>query len=208
MSAADYARLLKVPNIDQRQPIGKLHVFHVLHDQLELLHHLLSDWRIGTLGQFENLLKTEAGRHAITDDTVRERLLQRCRISREWINACGIGHGKPITRGVLEQADGITPSTIDRVNEKADELGHDAAALLQALQAGEVRGFRSSQIEKLEDFLRENRYLDERQRLSADQRRAQLVQQLGGQIEVADLHQQIDWLEALSASDPDHFESR
>ena len=205
MSAADYARLLKVPNIDQRQPIGKLHVFHVLHDQLELLHHLLSDWRIGTLGQFENLLKTEAGRHAITDDTVRERLLQRCRISREWINACGIGHGKPITRGVLEQADGITPSTIDRVNEKADELGHDAAALLQALQAGEVRGFRSSQIEKLEDFLRENRYLDERQRLSPDQRRAQLVQQLGGQIEVADLHQQLDWLEALSptTSNPD-----
>lgn len=208
MSAADYARLLKVPNIDQRQPIGNLHVFHVLHDQLELLHRLLADWRIGTLGQFENLLKTEAGRRAVTDDTVRERLLQRCRISREWINARLIGQGKPITRGVLEQADGITPSTIDRVTEKADELGHDAAALLQALQAGDVKGFRSNQIEKLADFLRENRYLDERQRLSADQLRAQLVQQLGGQIDVADLHQQIDWLEALSAGDPDHFESR
>jgi len=201
LAADEYARLLEVPAIDPREEAGRVHVFHLLHEELELLHHLMADWRIRTLGQLESLLEPEAGRHAIEDDGMRERLAQRCRITRDWIAAWRIGHGKPVNRAVLEAADGITPATIDRVSEKADEVDHDAGALIRALEAGEVERYWANQLRRLEEYLLDHGYLDPRDPLMADQRRAHLLRQLGGQTDIGELHAHVDWLEAASTSD-------
>ena len=195
-----YAELLEVPAVDPRAEAGGVHLFHLMHDELAALHHLLQDWRISTLGQLEALLQGRAARHAIADEGTREKLIHRCRLTRDWIAAWRIGRGRPVDRGVLEQADGITDTTIDRVSEKAKETDHDAQALIRALEAGEVKGFRDEQRKRLAEYLLTHGYLPDREPLTPDERRQRLLHHLDGRMSVTAAQAQIDWLEAaLSA---------
>ncbi|MBA1147508.1 hypothetical protein H0Z60_10635, partial [Ectothiorhodospiraceae bacterium WFHF3C12] len=51
-----YAERLGVPPVEPRRDPGELHLFHLLRDDLTLLHRLMEDWRINTLAQLESLL--------------------------------------------------------------------------------------------------------------------------------------------------------
>jgi len=203
MNATEYAQRLQVPELNPRAPAESVHVFHLLPDRLQRLHQLLDRWRITTLGQLEALLESDAARHAIPDPDERQLLQQRRRITRDWIEAWRIGRGKPVDRAVLEQADGITANTIDRVSNKASELEQDARALIHALEAGEVHRYQAGQPEALKEWLLENGYLPDRDPLTAEQRRQRLLTRLADRVTPDSIHEQIDWLEASLLTEPE-----
>jgi hypothetical protein len=203
MSAAEYAEQLAVPRLNPRDPAESVHVFHLLHDRLERLHDLMDKWRITTLGQLESLLDSTAARHAIPDEEGRDCLRMRCRLTRDWIEAWRIGRGKPVDRSVLEEADGITANTIDRVSDKAEEVGHDAGALMRALEDGEVHRYQAGQREALKEWLQNHGHLPNREPLVSDERRQRLLQHFGERGSIEEVQAQIDWLETTLPNEPE-----
>lgn len=206
MRVADYANALGVPAIDPRAPAESVHVLHLLTDRLDLLHRLLESWRTTTLGQLEGLLNASAAETAVPDPAERELLAQRCRITRDWIEAWRIGRGRPLDRGVLDHAvgdGGLTETTLAGVAELAEKVDQDATALIAELEhqpitmaSGNQRRIGKPQLQAFAEYLATEGYLDARPPLTADQRRQRLIERLARHIEPERIHRQIDWLEA------------
>jgi exonuclease SbcC len=165
-TAEEYAVRLGVPPIDPWEEADSIHVFHVLRDDLELLHGLLEAGveRLGTLRAF---LRSHAAALLLASD--EQRLLElRCLAAEAWLQAWRVGRGRPVDRRALEESGAITPTFIDRVDALAGEVEGDAAALLERLAGGAVERFRESNREQLAEWLLEQGYLDERERLPAE----------------------------------------
>lgn len=203
--ADEYARLLDIPAINPYEAAGSVHVFHLLYDQLEVLHQLMACWRVRSLGQLENLLETEAGRQAVENESLREQLARRCRSTREWIEAWRIGRGKLVDREALERAaqEGILNKdrNIEGVAERAAECRWQPAELIEALKEpitwdnGNQRRLSVKKLDEFRDFLVENDYLDERDALTAEERRQRVLTRLSGIESPETIHEHLDWLE-------------
>src|SRR5690606_22162287 len=73
--AQAYGARLKVPAIDPWQAAGQLHVFHLLRDDLALLHRLLGQWHVDHMGALAALLASDAGVAAAGDEHKHAQLL-------------------------------------------------------------------------------------------------------------------------------------
>ena len=201
-SAESYASLLGVPpRLDPHQPEGGIHLFHLLRDDLALLHSLM-DTCIASLGQLEVLLASDAARTALPGEDLQCRLRQRCRVVRTWVELWRQGRGRPMDRGVLEQCSAISPTFIDRVADLAARLQGDGEALVQALRAGEVDRFQSRKIDELERWLAEEGYTDDQERLTGeDRRRVTLLRATTAtDVDAGDVNRVVTWLEASDAT--------
>ena len=202
-SAEAYASLLGVPpRLDPHRPEGGIHLFHLLRDDLALLHSLMETWRIGSLGQLEVLLASDAVRTALPGEELQRRLRQRCRVVRTWVELWRQGRGRPVDRGVLEQCSAISVTFIDRVAELAAQVRGDAEALVRALQAGEVDRFRARKLHELEQWLAEEGYVDDQDRLTGDDRRRLTLQRAvpATEVDAGDVNRVVSWLEANDAA--------
>ncbi|MCY3641184.1 MAG: hypothetical protein OXH37_09250, partial [Gammaproteobacteria bacterium] len=200
--AASYAALLGIPRFDPHLEPGGIHLFHLLRDDLELLHRLMATWRIATLGQLESLLASNASDGAIPDAAVRHRLKQRCEATRAWTDLWRQGRGRPVNRAVLEQSGAVSGTFIDRATGLADELQGDGTALIKALRQGRIPGFRTTKANELEQWLAEEGYADDQDQLSPGER-IRLTLAVAGpssEEEAADFNQLVDWLEAAWGS--------
>ena len=155
----EYAvRIGALPVRPWEHPAG-IHVFHLLRDDLDLLRRLL---RAGVerLGPLVSLLDSGEATLFLSPD---ERDLLRLRIegARAWIEAWRKGRGRPVDREVLAASGAITPVFIDRLVELAGEVGGDPRRLLHAMDTGAVPRFWGRNRQRLEDWLRENAYLDD-----------------------------------------------
>lgn len=177
MTAEEYAARLRVPRVDPRADAGEIHIFHLLRDDLDLLHALLRDWRTTRLGSLEALLSARSGAHAIPDTALRERLLGRCRAARSWIAAWRQGRGRPVDRNVLEASGAVSKTFIDSVTEAAAGVGGDAQALIDALENGEVARFQRNKIAELADWFAEHGHLDDADVLDADGREQRVLRE-------------------------------
>ena len=198
-NAEEYASLLGVPpRPDLHAPEEGIHLFHLLRDDLTLLHTLLDTWRIGSLGQLEAVLPSDAARTALPAEDLRRRLRRRCRVVRTWIELWRQGRGRPVDRGTLEQCRAISTTFIDRVAEVAAEAHGDGEALVQALRAGAVDHFRSRKIDELEQWLAEKGCTDDQERLTNEERRRLTLQRVapGSTTDAADVNLVVNWLEA------------
>lgn len=193
---AEYAAALGVPAVDPRQPPGQLHLFHLLRDDLPLLHRLMEDWRVDNLGRLETLLGSTAARAAIPDAAVRDRLAGRCATARAWADAWRRGRGRPVDRTVLERSGAVTDTYMDRVAALAEEVGGDAEALIQGLREGRVKGFRSSKTEELAEWLAEHGYIDPAEPLSGEDRERQTLMEAAAAAPAEEIRQVVAWLEA------------
>jgi hypothetical protein len=63
----------------------------------------------------------------------------------------------------------VTERFYDKLDVLAKELNGDARALLDAIDAKEVKGFRSEKRQELEEWLRDHQYLVDRLPLSDDE---------------------------------------
>ena len=161
----EYAvRIGVLPVRPWEHPAG-IHVFHFLRDDLDLLWRLL---RAGVerLGPLASLLDSGEATLFLTPD---ERALLRLRIegARAWIEAWREGRGRPVDREVLAASGAITPVFIDRLVELAGEVDGDPRRLLQAMDTGAVPRFWGRNRQRLEEWLRENAYLDDAEPLDA-----------------------------------------
>ena len=154
----EYAKKLKVPAIDLRQSVEGIHIFHLLRDDLYLLHDLIEGKRITTLGQFDAWLKNTATKEQ------RDFLQNRSAVAGLWAKAWHHGRGKPVDRIALENASTST-TFIDKVSKLNDSLNGDGDKIVAALREGLVKGFRHQKIDDLEEWLDDNGYIDAREEL-------------------------------------------
>ncbi|HYW03376.1 MAG TPA: hypothetical protein VFA86_05485 [Gammaproteobacteria bacterium] len=194
-SAQQYAIELGVPPVNPWGEPASVHVFHLLRDDLPLLHRLLRDG-IERLGQLESLLASQAA-ETLLDPDERERLKARDAAAKAWFEAWRTGRGRPVDRDVLEKTDAVSDTFLERVTELNAEVGGDARELLDRLEAGAVKGFRTAKLDELGDFLAERGCLDDREPLSDSDIRMQIVAATGSADEARTL---AEWLAAgLSA---------
>ncbi|MEW5723367.1 MAG: AAA family ATPase [Thermodesulfobacteriota bacterium] len=167
MSHLEYGRVLGVPGFNLREEeIGGVHLWHVI-DDLDLLYRLLC-LGINRWGQLQNLI-SYGGLHLLEGDrTALARAEASARVLKAVAASWRIGRGRKVDRAALLEG-GVSDKFVDRVFEVAETLGGDAARLLEALEAGEVKGFRKNIREKLQTHLEQAGYLDEREHLPFDQ---------------------------------------
>jgi hypothetical protein len=197
-SPETYAAELGVPTLDPRRPVGTIHLFYVLRDELNLLYSLMEDWRITTLGQLEGLLRSNTAREIFTDDNIRERLASRCTIARTWISTWNQGRGRTVDRIALERSGAVSGTFMERVSDLADDLNGDGAALIEALKAGNVSRFREERADELEEWLQAEGYIDQEETLIPADRERRTLLDAAGQATPDDIRQVVRWLEAGS----------
>ena len=197
-SAEDYASRLGVPRCDPRLPPDGVHLFYLLRDDLRRLHALIDTWRIAALGPLEGLLASDAALAAAGSADACSHFRQRCLTVRAWTELWRQGRGQPVNRGVLEQCSAVSAVFINRTAELAERLQGDGKALVDALRAGTLHRFHTNKADELEHWLADAGYIDDRERLIADERRRLTLQRVAPATEAAaqDVNRVIDWLEA------------
>ncbi|WP_440995876.1 hypothetical protein [Arhodomonas sp. SL1] len=198
-TAEDYAMALGVPPVAPWEPPESLHLFHLLRDDLGLLYRLICAG-IGRLGALESLLGSPAA-NTLLDDEEKGLLRRRAAGARAWLEAWREGRGRPVDRDALEASGAVSETFIDRVDALNRELGGDARALLDALEAGAVSRFRSNAREELEEWLREHEHLDGREVLDEAALKLRVLAAMGGADTSADaVAGEAQWLaDALAA---------
>ena len=197
-----YAARLGVPLVNPGVDAGGVHLFHLLRDDLDLLHRLLDSWRIGTLGQLESLLASDAAPGALSGRQIRQRLVLRCRVARLWTELWRQGRGMPVDRMALDECDAVTDVFLEGAADLANELEGDPAAFVAALRARRLKGFHASQTDKLEEWLAEKSYIDDAEILDPGERRRLTLQRVAPptRTDAEDAHRVIDWMESAVVS--------
>lgn len=173
LSADEYGAALGVPALDPALGYAYQHFFHVLWDDLELLHAFLTHG-IERVGQWETVsesaLAVKLGGHAVSTEeiTLRSNLLE---IFCELWNQ---GRGRPVDREALVGSGAVSGRFLDDVAVIANELGGDPERLLDTLRSREdprLKGFRASSLQNLERYLGENGYVDDQPVLKEEELR-------------------------------------
>ncbi|MCF8025651.1 MAG: hypothetical protein K9K82_09200 [Desulfobacteraceae bacterium] len=180
MTPEEYASQLGVPAVNPYQGAGAIHLFHLLRDDLTLLHNLMNGWRIFHLGQLERFLNSGAAEHAVADADMRMHLKNRCYITRIWVDLWRQGRGRPVDRSALEQSGAVSDNFIEDVSSLAIRLEGDAKALVEALNNGAVARFRKNKVEELSEWLEKHGYLDRDELLSTEERERLVLQRAAG----------------------------
>ena len=163
LSADEYGTALGVPALDPSLGYVQQHFFHVLWDDLDLLHEFLTHG-IERVGQWRTVLETPLADKLGAQSKSPEEIALRSDLLEIFCEFWNQGRGRPVDREALEDSDALSDRFLDNVVEIANELRGNPENLLDALRAREderLRGFRSNSLEKLERYLRENGYLDE-----------------------------------------------
>lgn len=164
-----YAAALGIPPVNPSAPAGALHLFYLLGDDLGLLHRLLADCRVTSLGQAESLIHGPAGRRYL-EETTRQRLSHRIAAARAWFDAIGIGRGTPVDRPALEQGPMSNWQHLDALAERAAEVAGDPGAFIESLRDTRIAGVGPKKIEQIAAWLEEQGFLDPRSPLDATER--------------------------------------
>ncbi len=166
-AAEAYAVRLGVPTLDPWADAGMMHCFYLTRDDLPLLHRLVQ-LQLERLGPLSSFLAAPTAATALADGE-RQRLDWRIAGARAWVAAWRIGRGYPVDREALAASDTLSDTFFDRVAAINDELGGDAEQLVDALSDGAVKGLYKSYRQALAEWLLDNGYRDERQRLDDQQ---------------------------------------
>ncbi|MEN9642259.1 MAG: hypothetical protein RIR77_1448 [Planctomycetota bacterium] len=157
LSHAEYGQLLGIPGIDWSEPgLGSLHLWHVIEDTA-LLHDVLRQG-LTTVDQVERVAAHEDdGPIAEAGDTMRAAVCAYRAAAGAW----QVGRGKPITRAVIDDAEGVTVAFREQIWEIARQSNGDARELMQKLKTTPPARWRQTYTEALERWLQSNDYLIE-----------------------------------------------
>jgi exonuclease SbcC len=186
LTPEEYGARLGVPLPDPFGPADALHLFHLLRDDLPLLHRLLSEARIESAGHWRSLVRHD-GAGPFTSEAERRHLDALVELAAAWAEAWREGRGRPVDRAALAASGAVSDAFLDRVAELAEELGGDARRLLEALEAGRAKRFHADKRESLAAWLEEQGYLDPRPVLDAAAVRARVAARLRAHTEAGAL---------------------
>lgn len=158
LDAEQYGRRLRVPAIDPWTG-GATHPFHLLRDRLDLVHRL-ARFHVEALGTLEALLGDATQRDRLVEPDDAGLLSARAEAARAWLRSWRRGRGEPVDAEALAASGAISEVYLERVVELAEEHEGDGAALIEALEAKAVSGFREAKRLELQAWLTENGYID------------------------------------------------
>ena len=187
---AAYGERLRVPGIDPLRDAGEVHVWHLVEEPATL--HALLVRGIERWGELETLLRDGgagvlgAGDGADSGRT-RARIEARARCVSALIESWRIGRGRAVDRAALAESGAVSERFLDEVCDLAARLEGSADALISALEAGEVTGFRSLKIADLAAHLAERGHRDEREVLERAALRERVLTATAAEVAAGDL---------------------
>lgn len=182
-----YGEALSVPAFNPAADVGDAHIWYLMEDP-NLIHTLLQ-FGIERWGQVRTLREDMGKLATVLPEDRWTRIKARSKALSALRSAWSIGRGKPVDRAILEEAPGVTERKIEAIAALAERVGGNAGELLAALERGEVPRFYQSQYEKLEEFLHQEGFVDEREKLSLEDIKDRVLANVAGQIEAGVLTQ-------------------
>ncbi|MAE28596.1 MAG: hypothetical protein CMJ87_06380, partial [Planctomycetes bacterium] len=136
LDAAEYGALLGVTPLAPANGAQAQHLFHLLADDLNVLHELLSA-RIETVGECRAAFGNDSDFAESIEGRLREEptIIQRCELLDEFCSAWNSGRGRPITREVLLGVEGLADSWHEKLWPMIEELKGDGRAFISRLRA-------------------------------------------------------------------------
>ncbi len=184
-SAGAYGALLQVPRFLPQRPVGEIHLFHLLRDELPLLHTLL-ETRVDTVGQLRELHDSLAAAGTLTTEQL-ELLEGRCRLAEAFVENWRIGRGRPVDAQVLRDSGTVSDRFLAEVALLCDEVAGDGGRLLADLSAGKVKGFRKDKTEGLRRYFAVEGFIDAREILAKQSVRQRVLQAVEPRLRAATL---------------------
>ncbi len=180
-----YGQLLKVPRWSGWEPVGALHLWY-LEPRLERLQPLLAQG-FERWGQLASLTRDNAIEMAGYDQSTIAPLTAKARALEVWQELWRIGRGKKVDREALEASDAVSGRFIDDVSTLCLKFGGDGRQVLDALEGGQISGFRSNKTEDLEAFLLYEGYIEEVPPMSDGDIRAEVLGRMKADLDAAGL---------------------
>lgn len=162
-----YGQLLRVPRLKPETEISDCHLWYLIDDP-STLHQLLKKG-INKWGQLQSLVSIHRVEGMTPESENMLKAKARERLLRAVLKSWNIGRGRTVDRQILMDSGAISETYLDRVSELAAEMHGEGKAIIRALEASEVRGFRTDKRQELEEFLVESGYIDERETLTPQQ---------------------------------------
>lgn len=164
-SAEEYGVVIGTSVLEPSRGPFAQHVFHVLRDDLSLLHEFL-EARVESVGQCRNALRSGSAfaKAIIAGNAVAANLDVRIELFETFCLAWCEGRGRPVGRSEIEKSQAVTDRFLDAFLEIAAEQGGRASRILAAIQEPKdprLRGYRKDSADRLERFLETGGYIDD-----------------------------------------------
>ena len=172
-SPEEYAAALDVPAFRPELGYREQHFFYVLWDAPESLYHILLNG-IECAGQWRTVSGTALAERLCSQSLSSADIGARLDLLETFCDLWMQGKGRPVDRDALERSEALTDRYLDDMVDIARQLNGDADKLVIFLDQNEdprLRGFRKSNAEKLQRYLLEVGYLDDRPVLTEDELR-------------------------------------
>jgi DNA repair protein SbcC/Rad50 len=155
----DWADEVGVDAINPWRDGGSMHVFHLLHDRLDLCVKLI-ELDLARVGDLESFLESRRAGQLLEAEE-RELLAQRLVTARLIIEDWQQRHYRPVDPASLAASGQVSDHFMPRVVELNEKVGGHPRRLLDGLRDGGVSRFRSDNIDQLEEWLARSGYLNE-----------------------------------------------
>jgi DNA repair exonuclease SbcCD ATPase subunit len=148
---------LDVPRWTPRHEIDQLPLWYLTEDVRVLRRAVEASYR--RWGQLAGLAERDALSLIDLDLETYQGLAARARAVEQWAAAWRIGRGAPVGRPALEATTAVSETFIDDVAALAKRVDGQAARILEALDDGAVKRFRSDKVDELRAYFRAEGYL-------------------------------------------------
>ena len=199
-SAADYAAQLGIPGVHPAESPSRIHLFHLLRDDLPTLYRVMTDWSLRYWGPAEHFAKEH---HKATSEPLppwAQTLQRRGEIAQRWQKLAHQGRGKPVNQAVLENCEAVSATMLPRVTKVAEDCHGDAAQLIEKLNNKAVARFGPDKTEDLRQALVQTGHLDPNPILEDEAIIQQLLATLGHRLPPEEIQMVAGWLNAARIS--------
>jgi len=170
-SVEKYGMAIGTTPFDPQREYTDQHLFHLLWDDLGGLYELL-EAGIRWVGQWGNVSGSEYGAKLKSHSTNLAELDARIELLQTFCEFWKQGRGVPVDRDALDKSGALGDRWLDQVVGIATENNGSGARLIEIIHARSnerLKGFRQKAVENLEQYLRDNDYIDERAILNEDE---------------------------------------
>ena len=169
----EYGELLGIQWFDLFGPLGGAHIWHFI-DSPEILYRLL-ERGINRWGQLQNLVEQYGSQVVDENPQVYQRAMAVAFVLETLARCWKVGRGRPVDRSALMDSGAVTDAFLNKACQLAEQCNGDAKKLIRRIQEGDITHFRRNQCDRLELYLKENGYLDERPIQSFEEIRTQVL---------------------------------
>ncbi|NBC64050.1 MAG: hypothetical protein GVY07_00125, partial [Bacteroidetes bacterium] len=167
LSYDEYGKVLEVPPLaNVFNPVDQLHIWYLLDDP-DLLYKMMKQG-IENWGMLKSYFNEEGVIKGL-DENARNKIEQRAKIIKRYLELLRHGQNKPIDRQILEESDAVSENRLDEVSELLSKKNGDPEKLIQGLYDSEVKRYFNSKTKELEDYFIANGYIQQNEPFSRDE---------------------------------------